>query len=124
MTTFGASNATTAKQFEDYFSATSTFSASKRLIETVSKARNGYDDEVWNKMSHGERERILDDAVIDKEQQHRVNNGEKLPMRVSQVFPRLKHPTGQKTVVVDVDDAGGGSQGEDLDSASSSGCVS
>ena len=39
-------------------------------------------------------------------------------MGATQVYPRLKHPTGQKTNLIEDT---GGSQGEDLDSASSSG---
>ena len=110
------------RQFEDYFSSTTTFSASKRLLESVSAVRRGYDVNEWNSLSEREQERIVDEAVIGARKKNE-NKKSPLPLGATQVYPRLKQPTGLKTLE-QIHDLDGGSQGEDLDSASSSGCVS
>ncbi len=128
MSTFGSKSKTPGqggKAFEDYVSSTSRFSGARRMLEAVSAARDDYEG-AWDALGRVEQAQALDDAVIRPEaalQYHQGQEGKPpLPLGVTQVFPRLRQRTGAAKRVV-VEDAAG-SQGEDLDSASSSGCVS
>ena len=80
----------------------------------------------WGALEDSARDEIIDRSIIAeksgfKSESHLGGKFE-LPFGATQVFPRLKVATGQRRVVTaaaaTVDDAGG-SQGEDIDSASS-----
>ncbi len=154
-TTFGSPTATThatnssngnvgsddagSNAFEEYFSATATFSGARKMLSDVSAARRAYES-AWEGLGERERAQAVDDAIIAPEaaikyhrggedaarttqQQQQQQQPHPLPSGVTQVFPRLRQRTGAARRVMVVEDAAG-SQGEDLDSASSSGCVS
>jgi hypothetical protein len=132
MTTFGA-NGGGVPSFEDYYASTATFSGGRRLAADVATARASYGATAWATLNRREQDGALDDALVPPHVRLRYSaetNGDAthtkakpaLPDGVTSVYPRLRMKTGLKRVTVDVD-GGSGSQGEDLDSASS-GCVS
>jgi len=126
MTTFGAASAT---PFEEYYANTAAFAGARRLAADVASARAEYDSTAWSAMRRDERDRALDAAAVpDDVREKYANNGcgpskPSLPNGVTSIYPRLKMKTGLKRVTLELEDGGAGSQGEDLDSASS-GCVS
>ena len=81
----------------------------------------------WAALEDSARDEIIDRAIIAEKSglnsESPLGGKFELPFGATQVFPRLKVATGQRRVVTAaaaaaVDDAGG-SQGEDIDSASS-----
>ena len=144
MTTFGATPAAvngnsnsssdngvvlSTEAFEDYFASTATFSGARRLAGDVLAVRASHDPVSWAAMGEQGRERAVEQALvapdISARYQERQQQDKRLPLGVTQVYPRLRQRTGAaKRVVVVENGSGAGSAGEDLDSGSSSGCVS
>ena len=132
MTTFGATlppgngngngNSNVGNIYDDYFSS-SNFTA-RRIIQDIKQIKTNTPE--FNDLPSTDQEAVINEHFMP----HGVSNGvngvsngvisEKLPLGATSVYPRLKFPMGQKVTVIE-DTAG--SQGEDLDSASSS-CVS
>ena len=84
----------------------------------------------WGSLEDAARDEIIDRAIVDKSGLKSDFGGKfELPFGATEVFPRLKVATGRRRVVVpsgggggaasSVFDDAGGSQGEDIDSASS-----
>ncbi len=145
MTTFGATPAAvnsnsnsssdngvvlSTEAFEDYFASTATFSGARRLAGEVSAVRASHDPASWAAMGEQGRGRAVEQALVAPDiaaryQEQQQQQDKRLPLGVTQVYPRLRQRTGAaKRVVVVENGSGAGSAGEDLDSGSSSGCVS
>lgn len=105
--------------FEDYVASTSTFVGTRRLIEDVGSLRTNYES-VWDELSQNERDQLVDENVVGPEAVLKYGTSSGPESSSASIYPKLKYPTGQKKTVVEDTS---GSQGEDLDSASS-GCVS
>ena len=118
MSTFGASSGVS---LEDYFSTSMPSGVARRTAQDVAAVRAAHRQQ-WPDVSQQERDQLLDEALVPPAVRERYSSEPSVPLPngVQAVYPRLRVQTGQKKVVVE-DTAG--SQGEDLDSGSSS-CVS
>ena len=124
MTTFGANlpanNNGNGNAFEDYFATNFTSGTARRILEDVEALRANHPE--YDTLGVAEQEALVNGHFIPESAVARYADEAKsnLPMGASSVYPRLRHPIGQKRTLIE-DTAG--STGEDLDSASSS-CVS
>eukprot|EP00095_Tigriopus_kingsejongensis_P007178 maker-scaffold134_size322110-snap-gene-2.18 protein:Tk07178 transcript:maker-scaffold134_size322110-snap-gene-2.18-mRNA-1 annotation:"c1orf198 homolog" len=102
--------------FESYVQDFGSFTARKLLVHIQSL---GQACPNWSELSSEDRRKVLDREIVPSQVTERYSRipADPLPGHVQSVFPRLRMPTGLKTVTID--DAAG-STGEDLDSASSS----
>jgi hypothetical protein len=132
MTTFGAATADkrnsnqcgdvvldTRTIFEEYAYTTFGTLTARRIVEDVAEIRSSAGED-WQQLDEADKENAIDEGLLggvvylDAADRKR----KELPFGVTEVFPRLKLPTGQRRQQVLVEDTGG-SQGEDIDSASS-----
>ena len=73
----------------------------------------------WGALGDSARDEIIDRAIIGAKSGGKVQTPLPLPFGATEVFPRLRVATGQRKVAVAAADDAAGSQGEDVDSASS-----
>ena len=86
--------------------------------KTSEPCRRRANAEEWGALGDSARDEVIDRALIG-EKSGKVQTVLPLPFGATEVFPRLRVATGQRKVAVAAADDAAGSQGEDVDSASS-----